>query len=271
MVTRIISGLILFAVLVFTLWSANPLYFIGLAVVAIALGMHEYYSLAARVGLRCQRWLAFCAGAAIIVGFYYSRIDLIVAALVAVTIIALIAGLFHPENFESSLSSTAATLFGVIYVPLLTSFAIAIKLFDSQGERLGSKLLGLFFLIIIASDTGAYFTGRAIGRHKLAPKISPGKTIEGVIGGLGLSFVAAIISKKLFFAQIPWAHLIILTAILVPVGILGDLSESMLKRGANAKDAASIIPGHGGILDRMDSLLFNAPIIYYYYVLFLKS
>ena len=79
------------------------------------------------------------------------------------------------------------------------------------------------------------------------------------------------ISKRLFFAEIPWSHLMILTLILVVIGILGDLAESMLKRGAKAKDAASIIPGHGGLLDRLDSLLFNAPLIYYYYLLFLKG
>ena len=261
----------MFAILVFTLWSANPLWFIALATVAIMLGMHEFYSLAQRVGLRCERWLAFGAGAAILVGFCYSQFGLIIAALVVVTILTLILALSRPSEFEQSLASVAATVFGVVYVPLLMGFAVAIKLVDNRAERLGSKLLGFVFLVVIASDVGAYFTGRAIGKHKLAPNISPGKTVEGGIGGLALGLVGAIISKKLFFAEMQWLHLVVLSIVLVVVGVFGDLCESMLKRGAKAKDAASIIPGHGGILDRLDSLLFNAPLIYYYYVLFLKS
>jgi phosphatidate cytidylyltransferase len=271
MLNRIISGLIMFAILVFTLWSANPVYFIALAVIAILLGMHEFYSLAARVGLHCERWLAFCGGAAILVGFCYSQVGLIIAALVMVTILTLIFALSRPSEFEQSLASAAATVFGVVYVPLLMGFAVAIKLLDNRVERQGSKLLGFVFLVVIASDVGAYFTGRAIGKHKLAPNISPGKTVEGGIGGLGLGIVGAIISKQFFFQEMKWTHLIVLAIILVIVGVFGDLCESMLKRGAKAKDAASIIPGHGGILDRLDSLLFNAPLIYYYYVLFMKS
>jgi len=261
----------MFAILVFTLWSANPAYFIALAAIAIFLGMHEFYSLAARVGLHCERWLAFGAGAAILVGFAYAQFGLIIAALVVVTILSLILALSRPAEFESSLASTAATVFGVVYVPLLMGFAVAIKLTDHQQNRQGSKLLGFVFLVVIASDVGAYFTGRAIGKHKLAPNISPGKTVEGGIGGLVLGMVGAIISKTLFFAEIQWSHLLVLSVIVVVIGVFGDLCESMLKRGAKAKDAASIIPGHGGILDRLDSLLFNAPLIYYYYVLFLKS
>ena len=276
MLARIISGLILFAILVFTLWSANPLYFIALAVLAIGLGLHEFYLLADKVGLDCARAPAFGAAAAVLFGFYYTQFNaalattVILAAVVALTIVALTLLLGRPAAFERSLATAAATVFGVVYVVLLAGFAIALKLIDTPASRLGSKLLGFFFLVIIASDTGAYFSGRALGRHKLAPKVSPGKTVEGSVGGLLLALTAAVLAKWLFFSELPWLHLIVLTAVIVVVGALGDLAESMLTRGAKTKDAASLIPGHGGLLDRLDSLLFNAPVIYYYYQLFLR-
>lgn len=270
MLTRIISGLILFALLVFTLWSPNPLYFTAFAVLAIALGLHEFYALAQKVGLNCPVGPAYLAGAASLAGFYFSRWELVLAGPVALAIVGLILLMRRPAEFDRALATAAATVFGVVYVVLLAGFALAIKLLDTPTERLGSKLLGFFFLVIIASDTGAYFSGRALGRHKLAPNVSPGKTIEGSIGGLALSLVAAALAKMLFFAELPWLHAIILTIALVILGTFGDLAESMLKRGAKTKDAASLIPGHGGILDRLDSLLFNAPLIYYYYHLFLR-
>ncbi|MFN0119934.1 MAG: phosphatidate cytidylyltransferase, partial [Blastocatellia bacterium] len=127
-----------------------------------------------------------------------------------------------------------------------------------------------FFLVIFAGDTGAYYVGRAFGRHKLAPRISPGKTIEGLAGGLLANALAVVISKYTFFPGLELSLGIPLALAMGVLGVIGDLCESMLKRGAGAKDAGQIIPGHGGILDRLDSLLFNAPLLYYFHVLFLK-
>ncbi|HEX7772064.1 MAG TPA: phosphatidate cytidylyltransferase, partial [Pyrinomonadaceae bacterium] len=114
------------------------------------------------------------------------------------------------------------------------------------------------------SDTGAYYTGRAIGKRKLAPTISPGKTWEGAVGGVVAALLMAVLAHFWFFRELPLKYMIPLAAIMALLGILGDLAESALKRGAGAKDAANILPGHGGILDRLDSLLFNAPLIYYF-------
>ena len=107
-------------------------------------------------------------------------------------------------------------------------------------------------------------TGRAFGKHKLAPAISPGKTVEGLIGGLAFAAGAAGLATFWFFAELPYQISIPLAIVLAAVGVLGDLAESAMKRGAGAKDAASILPGHGGFLDRLDSLLFGAPILYYF-------
>jgi phosphatidate cytidylyltransferase len=122
----------------------------------------------------------------------------------------------------------------------------------------------LVLVLVWIADTAAYFIGRAWGRRKLAPSISPGKTWEGAIGGVVAALAMATLAHFWFFRELPLKYMLPLAAVMTLVGILGDLAESALKRGAGAKDAANILPGHGGILDRLDSLLFNAPLIYYF-------
>ena len=109
------------------------------------------------------------------------------------------------------------------------------------------------------------------GKHKLAPKISPGKTWEGVIGGFAAALAMAALAHFWFFRELPLKLHLPLAVVMTVLGILGDLAESALKRGAGAKDAATILPGHGGILDRLDSLLFNAPLIYYFARFYFKA
>ncbi|NOT47839.1 MAG: phosphatidate cytidylyltransferase, partial [Acidobacteria bacterium] len=113
------------------------------------------------------------------------------------------------------------------------------------------------------SDAGAYFAGRALGKNKLAPTISPGKAVEGLIGALVAAAGFAALCTFVFFAELPYKFSIPLAIFMAAVGVLGDLAESAMKRGSKTKDAATILPGHGGLLDRLDSLLFNAPILYF--------
>src|SRR6185503_11532334 len=116
----------------------------------------------------------------------------------------------------------------------------------------------------MGGDTAAYYVGRALGKHKLAPKVSPGKTWEGAAGGMAASLLLAALAHFWFFRELPLKWALPLAAAMNILGVLGDLAESALKRSADTKDAASILPGHGGLLDRLDSLLFNAPLIYYF-------
>jgi len=278
---RILSGLILFALLMLAIWFPHPLPFTIFAALAMGLGLHEYYSLAEKLGYFCYRSLGFTASGLIVLVFYFagreqnaSQLSLLLPIIAALVALALILSLKRSNKFDVALASTAATVFGVLYVAMLAGFAIAVKMISSDSSHFpspGAKLLTFFFLVVAGSDTGAYFTGRALGKHKLAPNISPGKTIEGSIGGLILGLAGGALSKLWFFPEIPWLHVVALASILIVAGTLGDLCESMLKRGSKTKDAASIIPGHGGVLDRLDSLLFNAPIIYYYHLLFFKQ
>jgi phosphatidate cytidylyltransferase len=129
---------------------------------------------------------------------------------------------------------------------------------------LSTKLLAFFFLVAFGADIGAYFAGKKLGKHKLTPQISPNKTWEGAIGGVVLSTAFAALASFWFFPELPYKASIPLALAITVIGILGDLVESAMKRGAGVKDTASFLPGHGGLLDRLDSLLFGAPILYYF-------
>ena len=118
-----------------------------------------------------------------------------------------------------------------------------------------------------AADTGAYFAGRAFGRHKLYPKISPGKTVEGAIGGLASAVGAAFLIRFLFDVPMEAAYTAGMGAVAGVAGVIGDLSESLLKRSVGAKDSSRLIPGHGGVLDRFDGVMFAAPALYAYVVI----
>src|SRR4029078_3940775 len=149
-----------------------------------------------------------------------------------------------------------------LYVVLLGAHLVAMR--TGFRQILSAHLLSFFFLVIMGADTGAYYVCKAFAKHKLAPAISPGKTWEGVVGGVVAALAMATLAHFWFFRELPLRYMVTLAAIMTLLGILGDLVESALKRGAGAKDAANILPGHGGILDRLDSLLFNAPLIYYF-------
>jgi len=162
------------------------------------------------------------------------------------------------------LGGIGVTVLGVLYLAFLGGYLIATRMGFEEHPFLSTHLLGYFFLVLMGSDTGAYFAGRALGKNKLAPGISPGKTWEGLIGGLIAAAALAALATFWFFPELPYKFSIPLAMVMAVVGVLGDLAESAMKRGSKTKDAASILPGHGGLLDRLDSLLLNAPILYYF-------
>jgi phosphatidate cytidylyltransferase len=131
----------------------------------------------------------------------------------------------------------------------------------------GYKLVYFLLLVVWLGDTGAYYVGRTFGKHKLSPRISPKKTIEGLLGGVAASIITALVIHFTFFPKFPLVHAIIAGVILSVAGVIGDLAESMWKRSAAVKDSGTLIPGHGGFLDRFDSILFTAPILYCYWTL----
>jgi phosphatidate cytidylyltransferase len=162
-------------------------------------------------------------------------------------------------------TDTCVLLFGVLYVGLALSFLVFIRFFPA----------GEFFVLYVAvvtwaGDTGAYYSGSLWGRHVLAPAISPKKTVEGLLGGMALACTAALLAQAWFLPQLRLADALILGILLTGAGLLGDLCESAIKRNVGVKDSGGLLPGHGGMLDRLDSLLFTAP-TFYYYVMFVRG
>ena len=185
------------------------------------------------------------------------------------------AELFRPKK-EQAIFHLSGTVFGVIYVGWLFSHLILLMQMPEVLEplsykniflieiRLGTSLALLPFALTWANDSAAFFVGRKLGRRKFFPAISPKKTWEGVIGGMFAAIGAAFIYRYLYATYLSWFDCLALGTTVGIIAPTGDLVESMIKRDVNIKDASSIIPGHGGFLDRFDSLLFSAPIIYYY-------
>ena len=269
---RILTALVALPVLLYTVWSHSPYFFVALTAIAIVLALAEFYNLAAKVGCKPESLAGYIAALVVSAGFVFDKPALTVAALAALTIAALSSAMLHPNEMKESLVSASATVFGVIYVALLAGCLIGVRMIPdaprAEGTHIAAKLLTTFFAIVMLTDTGAYYTGRSIGRHKLAPRISPGKTIEGAIGGFVMAVVTGMLCKLSFFREIPTTDALVLGAIIGAIGQIGDLAESMLKRAAGVKDSGAILPGHGGMLDRVDSLLFCAPVLYYYSRLF---
>jgi phosphatidate cytidylyltransferase len=150
-------------------------------------------------------------------------------------------------------------LFGIGYVAFLLSHLLLLR-----AEPRG--LVWVFFLMatVWAGDTFAYFTGTLIGRHKLYERISPKKTFEGLFGGIAGSIVVALLFRRFLLGDLPLTHTVLLGMVILILGQIGDFGESMIKRSVNVKDSSQLIPGHGGLLDRLDSFLFSAPFLYYY-------
>lgn len=179
------------------------------------------------------------------------------------TLLLLGRALARPEP-QLAIPSAAATLLGSVYLGALGGTAAALRTLEPVAE--GAWRLTLLLVVIMVADTCAFFVGHALGRHRLAPLVSPGKTIEGALGGILGGVAAALLVVSLGLPQIPLRHAVVLGALVAGLGVVGDLDESLLKRWAGVKDSGVLFPGHGGMLDRLDSLLFGAPVLYYYFL-----
>lgn len=270
--SRIITALIVLPFLIASILISwlQPL-FVVLAAAAMVAGLFEFYVLAKRRNLKPNAAIGYLAAAALFTVFFFNdpslRSDLLMMQMIPLILIVftaatLIAATLRGAPFDKMIASTGATILGVLYVVLLGGHLVAVR--TGFKQALSADLLSFFFLVLMGADTGAYYVGRAFGKHKLAPSISPGKTWEGIAGGLLAGLLMATLAHFWFFRELPLKLALPLAAVMTGVSILGDLTESALKRSAGAKDAAKILPGHGGLLDRLDSLLFNAPVIYYF-------
>jgi len=260
----LIASIILPSYIPETVWI-----FVAIAALALAAGLFEFFSLTKKLELKADAAVGYFGAIALTIAFIFNAPvvapDLLLMTLAGFIAIVLITQTFRfQKDFSKMLGGIGVTIVGVLYLAFLGGFLIATRVGFEERPFLSTHLLGYFFLVLMGSDTGAYFAGRAMGKRKLAPGISPGKTWEGLIGGLIAAAAFAALATFWFFPELPYRFSIPLAVVMAGVGVLGDLAESAMKRGSKTKDAASILPGHGGLLDRLDSLLLNAPILYYF-------
>jgi phosphatidate cytidylyltransferase len=261
---RILAAAVFIPCFAIITWRGEFYFVVLVNYIALA-GSWEFHRLLEAKGIRGQKGTAFVAGVALPWLAYLHSGAWSNFGLAVIVLACMVQELWRPVG--ESLVRAAAALLGVLYVSWLASHLVLLRELPRLAERpyhFGFELVMLVFLLTWMSDTGAYTVGSLIGRHKLAPAISPGKSIEGACGGLAFAVAAGIIAARTFvrgdLSPLAGASLGAVAAI---VGQLGDLAESQLKRDAHVKDASSAIPGHGGALDRFDSVLFVAPLIYY--------
>lgn len=274
---RIITAVIILPFLIASILVSwlQPL-FVLLIAAALLLGLLEFRKLSRRRGMKPVDEAMFLGAAALFVVFYFNEsaqelltLQLMVAILILLTILTLAMATLRGAPFDAIISSSGATILGVLYVVLLGGHLVALR--TGFPQQLSAHLLSFFFLVVMGSDAGAYYVGSAFGKRKLAPHISPGKTWEGVAGGVLAGLLFAAVSHFWFFKNLPLKWALPLGAVMTALGMIGDLTESALKRSVGTKDAARLLPGHGGMLDRLDSLLFNAPLIYYFARIYFQS
>jgi phosphatidate cytidylyltransferase len=260
-VTRVLSGAVLLVVAIGVVWFAPPLLFFFVAELLVVIGCAEYSRLARASQLRVSSPAAALIAAAVCASF--ARVALGGSASISLDLVLMLAllvtcvtALVSWRGGGDAVASTAAVVFPALYLGVPLGALIVIR--DAGGPE------GLFLLMltIVVSDTAQYYSGRALGRRPLARRVSPKKTVEGAVGGL--IFGAALMTGlgAWWLPQLSLIGRMVLGVAVVAFGIAGDLFESMLKRSAGVKDSSSLIPGHGGILDRIDALLFAAPVYY---------
>ncbi|MGI9590862.1 MAG: phosphatidate cytidylyltransferase [Myxococcota bacterium] len=258
--------------------------FLAVVVLFTVLGLREFYGLLEDKGAHPIISYGLAAGAALpvvaYIGTEYHATLILTAAMIAVMVRSV-----GRAQIAEALASISGTFMGVFYIGWLLSHIVVLRNFHhAAGSKYGVAAVeavgvtpesGIFFVLfclvaVVWSDAGAYFAGHAWGRRKLAPRISPGKTVEGAIGGVVGGTVAALLAKGVFDIFWPelsqaltWWPAAVMGLAVAGVAIVGDLAESLMKRDAQIKDAGSLLPGMGGILDRIDSPLLGIPVMYY--------
>ncbi len=277
---RLVSFVVLWTIVLTALFSSNRLVsdyvFLVIMVLLAVTGLAEFYGLAAKRGLACFEGWGILGGMLLMVGTFLNltgqigtsgspaRVNDFETSFLILFVLGLCLRQFFARSATTGMVAISTTLFGLMYVPWLLNFIQKINFFPRVE---GHYYLLYFVLITKFSDTGAYVVGSLIGRHKMIPRISPGKTWEGVVGALVITTGASLLFVYFLgshLAGMAWTHAVILGLLLGACAVVGDLIESIFKREAGAKDSGRFFPGIGGILDLVDSLLFNAPIMYLY-------
>jgi phosphatidate cytidylyltransferase len=278
--SRLVTTIILWTIILTALFSRHQLISEGVFIVIIVFlalaGLAEFYGIAEKRGLACFKYCGLIGAVLLTVGTFLeltghigtqgspARVNDFETGFIILFVLGLCVRQLVAKTNPAGIATIAVTLFGLMYVPWLLNFIQKINFFPNVE---GKYFLLYFVLVTKFSDMGAYLVGSLIGRHKMIPRISPNKTWEGFGGAIFLSTAASLVFVYFFQDQMfgmKWFHAAILGVILSVTAVIGDLIESLFKREAGVKDSGRFFPGIGGILDLLDSLLFNAPIMYLY-------
>lgn len=242
-------------------WSHEYVFDAVIAAVAV-LALIEFVNLGKHKGYDIPLPLCIVIVIIIVAAFIVEHLSVEIGVFAALLFIPA-SYVFSRKPLEDSLPSSAVAVLATTYVGMLTGSLIRLRNDFPEGWKL------VFFLLLVVwlGDSGAYYVGKKFGKRKLSPRISPKKTIEGLAGGMATSIIAAVVIHFTFFRNFPLHHAVIAGVLLSFAGVVGDLAESMWKRSADVKDSGTLLPGHGGFLDRFDSILFTAPILYCYWTL----
>lgn len=274
MLSRILSTLVLWTLLIGSLWFFGAHAAVALVTVLAALTLHEFYGLTARMGARPFRWMGLGFSVLITAVPYYlsyflDEPDFINDLPTGLLILALLVScvrVLGERDASNRVESIAATTLGLLYVPFMLHFLVAILMRDGSDS---DNLLLCIWTVAVSKfcDIGALLSGLAFGRHKLAPQISPKKTWEGAVGGVlvsaGVGFGIARYATDLEPGSLIPLQAAVVAMILALITIVSDLIESVIKRRADAKDTGALIPGIGGAFDLADSLILTAPVAYF--------
>jgi phosphatidate cytidylyltransferase len=266
---RTIVALIGIPFIVASCYLGRELFLIFVLLVGLV-SFYEFSLMAVNKKSNVNKPIGYLAVASIILNNYYSFIDFEILILILMPLLLFIE-LFRNE--DSAILNLGSTLLGIFYIGLFASSILKIREFFGYSNQLYSQggLLIISVLVAIwACDSGAFFIGSAIGKHKLFPRVSPKKSWEGAIAGFIFSIIAMIALRSVFLDFLSLQNVIVIGLIAGIFGQIGDLIESLVKRDASVKDSSSLIPGHGGIFDRFDSLLFTAPLVYLYLRFFVQ-
>ncbi len=262
---RLLTAAVLIPVLIVAIVWTNPIAVWAIVYVATFLGLREYYNMTLPNQPVAERAFGIACGMlfAGVIYWFDNSPHVIVAALAVITVASFLFYLFRYRDMQTVAPRVAHMISGVLYVALLLTFVALLKKRGSDG--------GAWVFITLTctwfSDTGAYFAGRFLGPvwpAKLYESVSPKKTVIGGLGGLAGSFIALVVAKLWYLPSLTWADCALVAIPANVLGQMGDLCESMLKRSVGVKDSGALLPGHGGMLDRIDALLFSAPYIYFY-------
>ncbi len=256
---RWLTGVILAAVILVIILVGSTEALAAVITIFIFGGVWEYNNIVFGEGFFKEKIEGLIFAVLIPATVLYNNSRILIAVITFCVLSVFILFLWQVKESNIDISSVAKVIFGIMYIPFLMSHLILLRM-------LGNGVFWVLFILVLAfaGDTVALYVGKYFGKNKLIPAVSPGKTVEGTIGLVCGSVVACLIFSYFCLPEISLIHIFILAFVGSIIGQLGDLFESAIKRNYGLKDASSLLPGHGGLLDRMDCLIFIVPFVYYY-------